>query len=91
MNDPTNDQMMNTTFLPWQSWSQQAMWLELLRPFLYCLLAVALICLVLTLIDLAMLCWRESDNARTRFNHHSRAAFPAPTIKRFQQWLRVGR
>ena len=34
-------------------------WMEWLQPLLYCLLAVALACLLLTRIDLALLCWKE--------------------------------
>ncbi len=52
-----NDQMMNEGI--WPTWLQQAAWLEWLQPFLYGLLAIAVVSLVLTLLDLALLCWKE--------------------------------
>lgn len=53
-----NDQMLNEGFFSEQM-LQQAMWLEWLQPFLYGLLAIALVSLVIVLLDLAMLCWKE--------------------------------
>ena len=52
-----NDPMMNEGV--WPTWLQQAMWLEWMQPFLYALLALAVISLVIVLLDLAMLCWKE--------------------------------
>ncbi|HEX4949330.1 MAG TPA: ankyrin repeat domain-containing protein, partial [Blastocatellia bacterium] len=53
-----NDQMLNEGLLA-ERMMQQAMWLEWLQPFLYCLLAIAVVSLVIVLLDLAMLCWKE--------------------------------
>lgn len=39
--------------------SQLTTLMEWLQPLLYCLLALVLICFLLTLIDLALLCWKE--------------------------------
>lgn len=56
-----NDEMMNEGFWSVQNkvWLQMALWMEWMRPFLYFLLAIALLSLLLTLFDLAMLCWNE--------------------------------
>ncbi|HWQ31684.1 MAG TPA: ankyrin repeat domain-containing protein [Blastocatellia bacterium] len=53
-----NDQMMNEGSVPWRM-LQLTTWLEWLQTVLYCLLAVALICVLLALIDLALLYWKE--------------------------------
>lgn len=52
-----NDPMMNEAI--WPTWLQQAAWLEWMQPFLYALLALAVVSLVIALLDLAMLCWKE--------------------------------
>lgn len=52
-----NDPIMNEGV--WPTWLQQAMWLEWVQPFLYALLALALVSLVLALLDLALLSWKE--------------------------------
>ncbi len=49
-----NDQMLNEGI--WPTLLQQVMWLEWLKPFLYVLLAIAVVSLVLALLDLALLC-----------------------------------
>ncbi len=53
-----NDQMMYEGRIPWQM-LHLTTWLERVQPLLYCLLAVAIICLLLALIDTALLCWKE--------------------------------
>ena len=68
-----NDQMMNEGV--WPTWLQQAMWLmEWLQPLLYGLLAIALVSLVLTLLDLAMLCWKELHPAHVQETTNARSA-----------------
>lgn len=59
-----NDPMMNEGI--WPTWLQQAMWLEWLQPFLYGLLAIAVVSLITAVLDLAMLCWKEFHAARTQ-------------------------
>lgn len=63
-----NDQMMNEGFWSVQTntWLKLALWMEWLRPFLYCLLAIAVVGLLLTLLDLAMLCWKEFHATRAQ-------------------------
>ncbi|MFN0111753.1 MAG: hypothetical protein ACKVZH_23085 [Blastocatellia bacterium] len=55
-----DDQMMNEGFWSVQNkvWLQMAMWMEWMRPFLYCLLAVALLCFLWTFVNMVML-YRE--------------------------------
>ncbi len=68
-----NDQMLNEGLLS-ERMLQLSAWLEWLQPFLYGLLTIAVVSLVLTLLDLAMLCWKEfhpaaaqeTTNARTK-------------------------
>lgn len=43
----------------WPTWLQQTVWLEWLYAFLYVLLVIAVVSLVIALLDLAMLCWKE--------------------------------
>ena len=56
-----NDQILNEAYSmgPMKTWLQMIPWLEWMQPFLYCLLAIALASLLFTLLDLAMLCWKE--------------------------------
>lgn len=63
-----NDQMLNEGFWPGQfkAWLQLAFWLEWMQPFLYCLLAIAVVSLVLVLLDLAMLCSKEFPSEAKR-------------------------
>lgn len=75
-----NDQMMNEGI--WPTWLQQAAWLEWLQPFLYALLAIAVVSLVLTLLDLAMLCWKEFHPAATQETTKARTkAAPVSEVK----------
>ena len=53
-----NDEMINEGLWSWRM-SQLTAWMEWLQPLLYCLLALVSICLLLTLIDLALLLWEE--------------------------------
>lgn len=73
-----NDQMMNEGFWAAQNntWLQLAMWMEWMRPFLYCLLAIAVVGLLLTLLDLTLLCWKEFYTSRSqkRASTHLKAA-----------------
>jgi ankyrin repeat protein len=59
-----NDPMMSEGI--WPTWLSQVMWLEWMRPFLYCLLAIAVVSLVLALLDLALLCWKEFHTESTK-------------------------
>ncbi len=56
-----NDQMMNEGFWSVQNkvWLQMAMWMEWFRPFLYCLLAMALLSVLWTFVNLVLLCRKE--------------------------------
>lgn len=56
-----DDQMMNEGFWSVQNkvWLQMAMWMDWMRPFLYCLLAIALLSLLWTLVNMVMLCRQE--------------------------------
>jgi hypothetical protein len=60
-----NDQMLNEGFMS-ERMLQLTAWLEWLQPFLYGLLAIAAVSLVLTLLDLALLCWREFHPAEAQ-------------------------
>ena len=70
-----NDQMMPEEFWP-TAWMQLAAWIEWGQPLLYCLLALIVVCLVLTLIDFAMLCWQEfhSDQVQETTKVRTKAA-----------------
>ncbi len=56
-----NDQIMNEGFWSVQNkvWLRMAMWMEWIRPFLYCLLAMALLSLLWTFVNLVLLCRKE--------------------------------
>lgn len=56
-----NDQIMNEGFWSVQNkvWLQMAMWMEWIRPFLYCLLALALLSLLWTFVNMVLLCRKE--------------------------------
>lgn len=53
-----NDQTINEGLWSWQM-LQLTAWMEWLLPLMYCLMALVLVSLLLTLIDLALLCWQE--------------------------------
>ena len=56
-----NDQIVKEGFWsdPLSTWLEQATWLEWLQPVLYFVLALAMASLLFTLLDLAMMCWKE--------------------------------
>ncbi len=58
------------------------MWLEWLKPFLYVLLAIAVVSLVLALLDLALLCWQEFHAARAPKTNKARTKLtPVSEVK----------
>lgn len=63
-----DDQMMNEGFWSVQNkvWLQMAMWMEWMRPFLYCLLAITLIGLLWTFVNMVMLYREELPNKQAR-------------------------
>lgn len=69
-----NDQMMNEGFWSVQNkaWLQMAIWMEWMRPFLYCLLAIALLCILWAFVNMVMLCREEvfTKKARKKINAH---------------------
>ncbi|MBS1811442.1 MAG: hypothetical protein JST84_24990 [Acidobacteria bacterium] len=76
-----NDPMMNEGV--WPTWLQQAMWLEWLQPFLYALLALAVVSLVIALLDLALLCWKEFHSLQAEETTKARTkAAPVSEVKR---------
>ena len=76
-----NYQMMSEGLRPWQM-LQLTAWLEWMQPLLYCLLAIALVSLVLTLLDLAMLCWKEFHSPRAQETTKARTkAAPVKEVK----------
>jgi hypothetical protein len=62
-----NDQIATEGFWsdPLSLWLQQATWLEWLQPVLYFVLSMALASLLFTLLDLAMMCWKEFHQSAT--------------------------
>jgi hypothetical protein len=69
-----NDQRATEGFWsdPLSLWLQQATWLEWLQPVLYFVLSMALASLLFTLLDLAMMCWKE-------FHHSAATNGPSAT------------
>lgn len=69
-----NDQMMNEGFWSVQNkvWLQMAMWMEWMQPFLYCLLAIALLGLLWTFVNMVLLCREEvfTKKARKKIKVH---------------------
>ena len=69
-----NDQMMNEGFWSVQNkaWLQMAIWMEWMRPFLYCLLAIALLCILWAFVNMVMLCREEvfTKKARKKIKAH---------------------
>ncbi|HQR35190.1 MAG TPA: ankyrin repeat domain-containing protein, partial [Blastocatellia bacterium] len=69
-----NDQMMNEGFWSVQNkvWLQMAIWMEWMRPFLYCLLAIALLCCLWAFVNMVMLCREEvfTKKARKKIKAH---------------------
>lgn len=69
-----DDQMMNEGFWSVQNkaWLQMAMWMEWMRPFLYCLLAIALLCCLWAFVNMVMLCCEEvfTKNVRKKIKVH---------------------
>ncbi len=63
-----DDQMMNEGFWSVQNkvWLQIAVWMEWMRPFLYCLLAIALLGLLWTFVNLVLLCREERVTKQVR-------------------------
>ncbi len=55
---------------PLSVWLEQATWLEWLQPVLYFVLALALASLLFTLLDLALMCWKEFHQP-TPSNEHA--------------------
>lgn len=74
-----NDQLTKEGFWsdPLSTWLEQATWLEWLQPLLYFVLALVLASLLFTLLDLALMCWKEFHQA-TPSHDHTRPAVPAP-------------
>lgn len=60
-----NDQMLNEGFMS-ERMLQLPAWLEWMQPFMYCLLAIAVVCLLLGLLDMAMLCWKDCHPAAAK-------------------------
>ena len=67
-----NDQMLNEGFM-YERMLQLTVWLEWMQPFLYCLLATAVVSLLLTLLDMAMLCWKECHPAAAQETTNAQA------------------
>lgn len=71
-----NDEIMNEGFWSVQNkvWLQMAIWMEWMRPFLYCLLAIALFCLLWAFVNMVMLCREEvfTKKARKRIKVRTR-------------------
>ncbi len=63
-----NDQMMNEGFWSVQNkvWLEMAIWMEWMRPSLYCLLAIAVIGLLWAFVNMVMLCREEVFTKKAR-------------------------
>lgn len=56
-----NEQIVKESFWPdpFSTLLQQSVWLDLLQPLLYIVLAIAIGSLLFSLLDMALLCWKE--------------------------------
>jgi hypothetical protein len=76
-----NDQMLNEGIMS-ERLLQLTAWLEWMQPFLYVLLALVVVSLVLTLLDLALLCWKEFHPAEAQETTKARTkAAPVSEVK----------
>ncbi|MBL8187349.1 MAG: hypothetical protein JNK38_05050 [Acidobacteria bacterium] len=93
---------MDNQIMAEELWSgrmlQLTSWVEWLLPLLYCLMALVSVSLLFTLIDLAMLCWKEFHSTRRQQSKVASKAvgetksvrFHTAKISRFQQRQQAG-